>query len=266
MKIALLQLDTVWEKPEENYEKVERMTKEISHEHGDNTVIMVALPEMFATGYTMDVNTYADERRGKTFQFLQNLAETSDVYVLGTAVEVSEEDPKKGENVSYIIDRDGNELARYVKIHPFTYEQEDEYYQSGSEVVTASIEDFVVSPAICYDLRFPELFRSAVLDRANLFYVPANFPHERLDHWRSLLRARAIENQAWIVGVNRTGKGQNLVYPGHSMIVNPWGNIVQEMDQKETSLTVKVSSEQLEEIRGKYPFLQDMKSRFFPRS
>lgn len=257
MKIVLLQLDTAWENPEANFETVRSFMNEIRDEQSEADMF-VCLPEMFATGFSMNVDEMADEPRGKTFEFLSNIARSYEVHLLGTAMERNP-DSELGENVAYLLDPDGNELGRYVKIHPFSYSGEDQYYQGGENIVAESMGEFTATPAICYDLRFPELFRESIHRGTDLFVVPANFPEPRLDHWRSLLRARAIENQAYVAGVNRTGSGGGNLYPGHSMVVNPWGNIMKEMDQNEGWLSLKISSDQLREIRNNFPFLNDMK-------
>lgn len=110
---------------------------------------------------------------------------------------------------------------------------------------------------ICYDLRFPELARSLALDGAHIVFVPAEWPHPRLNHWRALLQARAIENQMFIVAVNRVGKGGNHTFCGHSMVVDPWGSILAEMKEEEASLTVDIDLEEVDRVRRKIPVFKD---------
>ncbi len=253
MKIALLQWNTIWEEPPSNFEVVNQMLADLcGHEDPD----LVGLPELFATGFTMNVDELAEPEKGPTCRFLQEQADRHDIYLQGSVLQKS--DGRRGRNMVVIFSPDGSRIAEYTKIHPFSYADEDQYYEPGSEVITVRIRGIVVCPVICYDLRFPSLFRKGVQKGAELFLVPANWPENRLDHWKTLLRARAIENQAFVAAPNRTGTGNGLKYPGYSTLIDPWGDTVGCLGDEEGFLIGTVEKERVEEVRSSYPFLQDM--------
>lgn len=251
MKIALLQWDTYWEDPESNFGRVRELLDEVVDEE---TPELVSLPELFATGFSMNVDELAEPVGGPTYEFLSKQAQRYDLFLQGSILERA---GNRGKNVAIIFNPDGEVICRYAKIHPFSYADEDQYYEPGTRVETTDILGITVCPVICYDLRFPELFRKGIQNGAELFLVPANWPTARLDHWNTLLHARAIENQTYVAAANRTGEGNGLKYPGHSTLVDPWGETVDVLDDQEGVLIGHVDPERLEEIRTSYPFLQD---------
>ncbi len=253
MHISLLQWDTAWEQPEKNFDRVRELLEDrLAVSDPD----LVCLPEMFATGFSMNVEEIAEEPDGPTHEFLSDLAREHGMFLQGSAVHRSGD---LGENMALIYDPDGTLVCQYSKIHPFSYLDENEHYRSGSEVRTVNINGFTVCPVICFDLRFPEIFRRGVVRGADLFLVPANWPSSRLDHWQTLLRARAIENQAFVVAPNRTGEGNGLRFPGNSMVVDPWGQVRSSMGEEEGGITVEITLDEVVETRQEYPFLRDMK-------
>ncbi len=253
MKISLLQWNTIWEDPEANYELVKDLLETTcQQDHPD----LVSLPELFATGFTMNVDDLAEPPEGPTYEFLREMADEHDIFLQGSSLQQA---GKRGKNMVYIFSPEGEEIAQYAKIHPFSYADEDQYYEPGNTVVTVDILGFTVCPVICYDLRFPSMFQKAVRDGADLFLVPANWPTPRLDHWETLLRARAIENQSYVAAANRTGQGNDLEYPGHSMLIDPWGTVINVLQEEDSILTEEVDRSRLKEIRSSYPFLQDMR-------
>ncbi|MBA3441983.1 MAG: carbon-nitrogen family hydrolase, partial [Pyrinomonadaceae bacterium] len=146
----------------------------------------------------------------------------------------------------------------YCKLHPFTLGGESRNYLSGSGLQVLTCNEFTVAPFICYDLRFPEIFRAAVRRGANLFTVIANWPTPRSDHWITLLKARAIENQAYVVGVNRSGRDPQLSYSGQSMIFDPHGRVIAEADAEEGTISANLDLQALVSYRQELPFLKDM--------
>lgn len=253
MKISLLQWDTVWEDPGANFDVVRRLLEQTCEQDQPD---LVCLPELFATGFTMNVENLSEPPEGPTHQFLQKMANEHNIYLQGSTLQQA---GNRGKNMVYIFSPDGEEIAQYAKIHPFSFADEDRYYEPGDEVVTVDILDFTVCPVICYDLRFPSMFQKAVQAGADLFLVPANWPTPRLDHWETLLKARAIENQSYVAAANRTGSGNDLDYPGHSMLVDPWGEVIDVLPEDDRCLTGQVNKSRLEEVRNSYPFLQDMR-------
>jgi len=150
----------------------------------------------------------------------------------------------------------GGEVHRYAKIHPFTYTGEHERYRAGAEFLTVRVDDLRVSVFVCYDLRFADEFWQLAED-TDLFVVPANWPDARGEHWRILLRARAIENQAYVLGCNRVGTVDRLNYAGDSAIIDPLGRTLAQASVVETVLTAEVSAAEVTRARARYPFLQD---------
>jgi predicted amidohydrolase len=149
----------------------------------------------------------------------------------------------------------GREVARYAKMRPFKLAGES--VEPGAEPVLVECGEFKLAPAVCYDLRFPELFRAGVKRGANLFAVIANWPTPRLDHWLTLLKARAIENQAYVIGVNRVGRDPNAEYPGRSQIIGPRGDILADAGNAEGVISAELNLPALESYRREFPALQD---------
>ncbi len=167
-----------------------------------------------------------------------------------------------GKNQSLTFDPEGKEIARYTKIHPFTLGAEAVHYSAGEKPVVFSCGEFQVAPFICYDLRFPEIFRNAVQRGAQLYTVIASWPQTRIEHWIALLRARAIENQAYVVGVNRCGVDPKLTYNGRSLIIAPGGEILAEAGNGECLISADLNLSSLLEYRSALPFLADIHSEY----
>ena len=217
---------------------------------------LVLLPEMFATGFSMNVAGIADQATQKTQAFLAELAAMHDVYVMGGVVVADASG--RGRNQCVIYGPKGDELARYSKIRPFTLGGEADHYEAGEKVEIFEWEGFRVAPFICFDLRFPELFRTAAAKGANLLTVIANWPEKRVAHWECLLRARAIENQAYVIGVNRSGRDPFLSYPGRSLIIDPNGETLAEAGSGESIVTAQLDPGHVDSFRRSLPFLADM--------
>lgn len=155
-----------------------------------------------------------------------------------------------------MIVSEGRVLYDYDKIHPFNYGEEGRHYIGGHEVKTARLKDMEISGFVCYDLRFPEVFQ-AVSGQADMILVIANWPKDRILHWETLLRARAIENQCYIIGVNRTGKGNGLEYMESSMAFDPMGERLTKAHSKSELMVVEVDADKVRQIRKKFPFKKD---------
>lgn len=252
MKVVCCQLDIVWENKPANHAKV-RALLDASMPPRDSLVI---LPEMFSTGFSMDVKAVSDTASHETYDFLARTAADYHVYLMGGVVQTARD--LRGRNECVVFSPDGVEIARYCKLHPFTYAGEAEHYASGDSVQLFTCREFTVAPFICYDLRFPEIFRAAVVRGAELFVVIANWPAPRVQHWIALLKARAIENQAYVVGVNRCGSDPRLLYSGHSMIIDPRGVVVAEAGEVEGAIGAELDMEVVSSYRREFPFLKDI--------
>ncbi len=224
MRIALVQMDLAWEDVPENHRRAALLLEEAAA----GGARLALLPEMFSTGFSMDSRRIAQPPGGPSESFLREQSARLDLWILASVPEAGEPSPR---NMALLVSPDGS-VVRYAKIHPFSYAGEDRVYTAGDRVVTAEIEGMRVTPLVCYDLRFPEPFRTAA-DETDLFAVVANWPDQRREHWRALLRARAIENQAYVAGVNRAGDGNGLHYAGDSAAIAPLGETIVEADDRE---------------------------------
>src|SRR4030095_7360545 len=196
-QINAVQLDIAWEDKAANFARVRSLVAE-ADPAPDSLII---LPEMFATGFSMNLAVPRQTKVGEDDSFLAELAHTHRAFVLGGVVSPSKGALGRNDAVAY--SPTGEMLVRYTKIHPFSLGGEDQGHEAGTEIVTFAWQGFTVTPFVCYDLRFPEIFRAATHMGANLFVVIALWPIKRQQHWLTLLQARAIENQAYVVGVNR---------------------------------------------------------------
>ena len=259
MKAFCCQLNLAWEDKAANHAKAREMIAAAKVPAGS----LVLLPEMFATGFTMNVGSIAEAANGKpdaasTTGFLARTAREFGVYLLGGVVTSAAKG--RGRNQAVIFSPQGKEVARYSKCQPFTRGGESDHYEAGRDVITFRWHDCLVAPFICYDLRFPELFRAAVRQNAELFAVIASWPVKRIGHWVTLLQARAIENQAYVVGVNRTGEDPNFLYTGRSLIVNPHGEILADAGSAETIISAEIDLAELRAWRAEFPALPDMRA------
>ena len=249
--VCAVQLDIVWEDKAANHQKVRQLLEHTPPAPGS----LVVLPEMFATGFSMRAKAISDAATHETQQFLSGTAQQFGVYLVGGIV--TDGNTGLGRNECVVYDPKGRELQRYCKLHPFTYGGESEHYEPGEQVRLFEWAGFKVAPFICYDLRFPESFRAAVKLGANLILVMANWPVTRIAHWNALLLARAIENQAYVVGVNRCGQDPTLSYSGSSRIIGPGGDLLVAAEAAECVMQSELSLSKLEKYRRELPFLAD---------
>lgn len=256
MRIALLQLDLAWEDVAENHRRARRMLEKAA---GGGARLAI-LPEMFSTGFSMAPERVAEEPGGPSERFLVSQARSLGLSILASVPQTGEPLPR---NVALLASPDGS-VVRYAKIHPFTFGGEDRHYAGGDRVVTANVEGVRVTPFVCYDLRFPEPFRLAARD-TDLFAVVANWPESRREHWRLLLRARAIENQAYVAGVNRAGEGGGLRYSGDSAAVGPLGETLVEAGESEQILFADIDPSEIARSRAKFPVLEDIRPEAYKR-
>jgi predicted amidohydrolase len=251
MKVAAIQHDIVWEDPPANFA---RLTPRLAAA-ADAGARLVVLTEMYSTGFSMDTERTAEPFDGPSVQFLVEQAGTHGLWLCGSVPEVQPGDDRPA-NCLVLAAPDGA-VHRYRKIHPFTYGGEHEKYAAGDERVTVDIEGVRCSLFVCYDLRFADEFW-ALAPGTDCYVIVANWPAPRRDHWRTLIRARAIENQAYVVAVNRVGHGGKLEYVGDSAVIGPFGEVEAEADgTTEFTLFADVDPERVTATRARYPFLPD---------
>lgn len=249
MKVGLTQMDIVWEDKEKNMEKAGKLMEQAAKQG----VELLVFPEMTLTGFTMNTDLAGEEMLfSPTLRFFK---EASRKYHMAIAFGYVEDFGEEYYNKLMIVS-EGRILYDYDKIHPFNYGEEGRHYIGGHEVKTAILKGMEISGFVCYDLRFPEIFQ-AVSGHADMILVIANWPKDRLLHWETLLRARAIENQCYIVGVNRVGRGNGLEYAESSMAFDPLGERLTKAHSKSELMIIDVEPEKVKEVREKFPFKED---------
>ena len=250
MHVVGLQLDLAWENAAENRERAALWLDKATPEAGS----LVVLPEMFSSGFTMAPERVAEAAGGSTEQWLAHAARERRIHlVAGLARRVAD----GFVNEAVVFDTGGVEVASYRKRRLFRPGGEHQHYSAGVQPTVFGWEGIRVALFICYDLRFPALFLSAARERPELLVVIASWPDRRVNHWMKLLQARAIENQAYVLGVNRTGADPTHRYPGRSLLVNPWGEPVGDAGEGEGWVEGKLDLSSLRDYRAKLPFLED---------
>ena len=256
LRTALIQLDIRWEDRATNHERAGILLAQAA---GAGARLAI-LPEMFSTGFSMKGDDVAEQPGGSTGAWLVETAAELGLWIVAGVAEKGTPLPR---NTAHVVSPKG-EVTRYAKIHPFSFADEDKHYQGGDRVVTAVVEGVRVTPLVCYDLRFPEPFRLAAHE-TDLFVVIANWPERRRAHWQTLLRARAIENLAFVAGVNRVGDGEGFHYAGDSALVSPWGETLAGGAENETVLVADVDPDAVKDARTKFPALKDRRPGAYRR-
>jgi len=253
MRLACCQLDIAWEDKAANYRRVESLLAAAQLAPGT----LVLLPEMFATGFTMNAEAAAESIAGPTAEFLADLARRNRLWVQAGVV-LREEDVPRPRNEALVFSHEGRLAARYAKMHLFSFAGEPEHYAPGESPVLFSWSGGSVAPAICYDLRFPEFFRGAAAGGAEILTVIACWPAAREEHWLTLARARAIENQCYVGAVNRCGaEPSGTAYSGRSQIIDPRGAILADAGSEEGVIQAEIDLDELRRYRQEFPALRD---------
>ena len=250
MRVAAVQHDVAWEDRDATLARLEPQLRAAAGAGAR----LVVLTEMFPTGFSMEPERVAEAEGGPSTDFLRTRAGELGVWLAGSV-------PIRPDGAVLPVNRlllagPGGELEHYDKLHPFTYSGEQEHYAAGTRRVTVDVEGVRVTPFVCYDLRFADEFW-AEAPGTDCYVVVANWPAARRAHWQALLVARAIENQAYVVGVNRVGEGGGLHYAGDSRIVDPLGEVLAAGAGGETILLADVDPAVVAETRKRYPFLAD---------
>lgn len=248
MKIALLQFDTIWEDKQSNLDYVLSIINNLPSE-----VDLVVLPEMFSTGFTMTPEHVAELEQGITLQTLKNEAITNNIAIVGSWVTEQEE---MHYNRLYFIFPDGS-YKTYNKRHLFTLSGEKESYEAGTDKLIVHYKGWNICPLICYDLRFPVFSRIVDQNYDMLLYI-ASWPDRRIYAWDSLLKARAIENMSYVIGVNRSGTDPSGVeYSGHSQALDYMGSYLIEPFHGNSVQIIEIHKAPLKQVRDKFAFLND---------
>ncbi len=247
MKIALAQINVATADPEANLKKAASYIRQAAKKGAT----LIVFPEMWTTGFQWSKNKKIAPAHAQVLKQIGELAKRYHIWVTGSTLFLNQK--KELTNTAILFDPQGNEKARYSKAHLFRGMGEDKQMTAGNGLTLVKAPWGKTGFAICYDLRFPELFRAYAADGAKLILLPAAFPHPRLEHWKILTRARAIENQFFVVGVNQVGDP----FFGHSCVIDPWGNTLAQAQEKETLLIADLDLTAVAQTRRKMNVFQD---------
>jgi predicted amidohydrolase len=250
MRIAAVQHDIVWEDRDANFE---RLAPQVGRAVGAGAEL-VLLTETFSTGFSMTPGI-GEAEGGPSARFLAGQAAEHGVWMAGTCPEIApgEELPYN----SFVLAGPDGTMHRYRKLHPFTHAGEHERFRAGEKPVTVEVGGLRITPFVCYDLRFADVFWKAAPE-TDVYLVPANWPSPRRQHWQTLLQARAIENQAYVVGCNRVGTaGDGTEHAGDSRIVSPMGELLATASAVETFVLADVDPAEVAATRDRLRFLPD---------
>ena len=259
LTITLIQTNLYWENKKANLEMLSKKIEGI----GEKTEVIV-LPEMFSTGFSMNAELLAEDMTGETIQWMRKVTNEKKIALTGSIIikdpPTNDQDNNKYYNRLIWMLPNG-EYGIYDKRHLFAYGNEHTKFSCGNKRLIASVKGWKINLQICYDLRFPIWSRQAASAEYDLLVYVANWPEQRIHAWKTLLQARAIENQCYVIGVNRIGDdGNEIHYSGESMIIDPLGKILYTKKDEEAVFTYTLQKENLIEVRKKFPFLNDADS------
>jgi predicted amidohydrolase len=251
MKIAVCQFAPSWENIEESIDRIDTLAGTIQRETD-----LIIFPEMTLTGFTMKSEEFAEEPDGICTKYFIGLSRKLRINIMAGIIE---NDGGKIYNSAVHFDRSGIITARYRKIHPFSMAGEEKYFDAGSETVGTKIDGIKTGLSVCYDLRFPELYRLYSKDGARLLINIANWPVTRIFHWEQLLKARAIENLSCVIGVNRVGSDPFNEYNGTSLVFDAMGNEIMKCGNDEGIFYAELDFTEVDNTRARLNFLDDIK-------
>ncbi|MGB7605082.1 MAG: carbon-nitrogen family hydrolase [Lutisporaceae bacterium] len=254
LKVSLLQMNIIPGKPETNREKAIEMINQALKVKTKPDILI--LPEMWTTAYQLgDIARICDQEGMPTNELIAAKAKEGRVNIVAGSYASMQD--RKVFNTAYVFDRRGNNIAKYQKIHLFKLMDEHRYIESGKELCTFKLDGIKCGIIICYDLRFPELSRKLALEGIKILFVPAQWPAARLAHWVTLLKARAIENQIFIIAVNRAGESQEDEFLGGSMVISPWGEVIAKAGYKEQIIKAEIDLSLIGKAKAKIDILGD---------
>ncbi len=249
MRIAMFQMDVSWLDPDKNLQKIQNICSQIS-----GKTDLLILPEMFSTGFVLNTNLLDPVWQHNVIKSITTLCIKYNLTIAGSIPFFN-----NGRWTNTMITVNGSGLIHeYDKVHLFAPAGENNEYVPGEKATVWSLENWVILPLICYDLRFPNLSFSE--EHPHVLIYSANWPESRIHHWDALLKARAIENQCYVIGVNRVGTDENgYVYPGHSLVCDFKGDLLLSMDKYKNFDLIDLDFESMMEYRKKLPFQDDRK-------
>lgn len=260
-KVTCLQMDVTFGDPEANYRHAEQLARQASiRQESDGQAAagaaVLALPELWTTGYDLArLPAIADWNGSRTLPFLSELAVSCGSAIVGGSYARLEEDGIR--NTMPFVDSSGRNLGSYDKLHLFGPMDEPSFLLPGSRLGRFALDGIPCAGVVCYDIRFPEWIRAHALAGAEVLFVAAEWPASRLDHWRTLLTARAIENQCFVVACNRAGSDPTNRFAGHSLILDPWGAALAEGGMEEELVSAELDLSLVQEVRSRFPVFRD---------
>lgn len=252
LKIAIAQIDVAFGQPAKNFQTIATYVKQAATQGAD----IVAFPEMWNTGYALtQLDQLADADGAETRSLLSRLAKENHIYIFGGSV--STERQGKFYNTTYVFDAQGRLLSDYDKVHLFGLMHEGDHMMAGSKASHFSVNGVPATNVICYDIRFPEWLRKLSATGSQLIFVPAEWPTVRIPQWQRLLAARAIENQSFVVAINRVGSDPDNTFGGHSTVLDPLGNEILTLDDQPQLQVATIDLDMIADIRGEIPVFED---------
>lgn len=258
--IALLQTDIMIGEPRRNRVIMERWMEAAATVSLRPDVIV--LPEMWNTGYALpQIDQLSDIDGKQTREWIATFAKRHGIHVV--AGSIAENREGKVYNTMIIFNSDGVEVGAYSKIHLFRLMEEEKYLTPGEATLSFELDEIKAGASICYDIRFPEQARTLSLQGVKVLFVAAQWPHPRLHHWRTLLMARAIENQMYVIACNRVGNTDSDSFFGHSMIIDPWGEVIAEGSEGEEIVTAHIDLTLVDHVRKRIPVFEDRRPQIY---
>ncbi|MCD4786420.1 MAG: carbon-nitrogen family hydrolase [Candidatus Eremiobacteraeota bacterium] len=257
LTVTIAQMNVVTSQPAVNFEKASEWVEEAARRGSD----LICFPEMWTTGFNWKKNREIARDHEVYIEKVANLARQNRIWINGSMLALNEEGDMT--NCSILFDSQGNKAGIYRKTHLFSYIGEDKHMAPGQHLTTIDTSWGRMGLSVCYDIRFPELFRTYALKGVKVQLSPMAFPYPRLDHWRILARARAIENQMYLIGINQVGSEEfegfgTATYFGSSIIIDPWGKtVVEGGEDEEMLLTATIDVDMVDKIRNKMHVLED---------
>ncbi|SEM77565.1 carbon-nitrogen family hydrolase [Paenibacillus sp. OV219] len=260
LRIALVQMHVDAGNPDANYDRLKVKLEEAVQ--GSEKPDLIMLPEMWNTGYALEqIDQLADPNGERTKEMLSAFAHEHHVQIIGGSI--AEKRDNGVYNTIYAFNEQGEVIADYSKIHLFRLMDEEKHLLAGEKLGQLQVAGAEAGMMICYDIRFPELARKLALGGAKAMFVPAQWPNPRLHHWRTLLLARAIENQMFVIACNRCGTSGTSTFFGHSLIIDPWGEIIAEAGEEETILHAEIDLSMVDSVRAKIPVFEDRRPSLY---
>ncbi len=258
LKIAIGQINIIWEDKEKNKKKCEKMVRAAAKNKAD----LIIFPEMTLTGFSMDINKISEQyNQSPTINFFKKLAKENKISIIFGMVLKSKKNDL-GQNTAITIDRLGKIIAKYKKIHPFSFVCEDKFYEPGNKLSIFKIKNIKAAVVICYDLRFPGIFEALARHKIELIIVIANWPKIRIKNWESLLLSRSLDTQSYIIGVNRFGNSKEECYDGNSLVYLPSGIKLVQLNKEQLGF-VNLNNKIITDTRKQFPSLNDKRHKLY---